>query len=71
MTEYRVIYRESERGWGSKMFEGMSYATLEEAREAYQKCNSELPDKCPDYYIQAEYIEKYDDELKRWIKFIP
>ena len=52
--KYAVLYRESERGWGSD-FWIRYFDSEQEAKEAVVDCNKDLPDVAPDYYIVAEY----------------
>lgn len=54
---FAVIFREYERGWGSKDFHAVLCSTLEEAekleREEDAKNTSSV---APDYYIQARVV---------------
>lgn len=64
MKNFRVLYFESERGWGSDTWE-LYYATFEEARDAFNWTNSKNTSiTAPDYYIMATNIQEYDNG--RW-----
>lgn len=73
MAKFRVLYRESERGWGTKFFTGTEYEYLAEAQAAFSKCNAEnfadyaKTAQVPDYYIQAEGIETLVEG--KWIRY--
>lgn len=50
-----VKYFESERGWGGEIWY-VGYDTEQEADQAVDKCNRDLPEGyVPDYYIVATY----------------
>ena len=57
MIKYRVQYHESERGWGSDVW-NTDYDTEQEARKAYQECEDRYMNQSstPDYYIRPTYI---------------
>ena len=61
--QHVVLFRESERGWGSDFWEKY-YDTEAKAQEAVYNCNKDLPLVAPDYYIMAEYKGKKLVEIK-------
>jgi len=56
-TKYFVEYYESERGWGSDVWE-TAYDTKDEALAATKETNDKYMNKSytPDYYIRATYV---------------
>lgn len=73
MAKFRVLYRESERGWGTNLFTGTEYEYLAEAQAAFSKCNADnaadyaKTRTVPDYYIQPEGIETFVEG--KWIRY--
>lgn len=73
MAKFRVLYVESERGWGQKTFTGPEREYLAEAQAEYSKCNAEnladyaVTGTVPDYYIQAEGIETLVEG--KWVRY--
>jgi hypothetical protein len=56
-TNYLVVLREYERGYGSKDFHAEEYAQYSEAKAFCDLVNSEnTASTAPDYYIQARII---------------
>lgn len=56
MKKFRVIYVESELGWGQEYWHE-DYDTEEEALLATEDCNKDLPEfSVPDWYIKATYV---------------
>ena len=57
VKEYKVLFINSERGWGVEKWT-QSYDTEEEALRVVKKTNDRFcsSKQTPDYYIKAEYV---------------
>lgn len=60
-----VKFRESERGWGGEVWH-QKFDTKEEAEAAVFKCNKDLPEETPSYYIVATYIGELQELPKNY-----
>lgn len=67
--KYVVKYTESERGWGGEVWY-TPYPTEKLAKADVKKCNKDLPEDTPDYYIIAEYVgEMEEKDIPKGFKF--
>ena len=61
-TNYLVVLREHERGWGASDFAVHEFETFKEAKADEADINSEnTAPTAPDYYIQARVITNPDE----------
>ena len=68
MTNFAVVYREYERGWGSKDFHATFHETWVEAnRKVEEEHAKHTATVVPDYYITAR-VEVVTPENKAWLE---
>ena len=78
LEKYRVVYLESEKGWGSKIEHSGVYEVFEHALDAYKRAQpdsvSSKSREVPDYYYISTGIEQlteYSDGSRVWKHIFP
>jgi len=69
-TNYLVVLREYERGWGSKDFHAKQFTEYSDAKAYYTEVNSRnTAPSAPDYYIQAR-IETDPENFNTYERYL-